>query len=82
MAQLHPVFETVIAQRGGVSSKTAQFLVVWVLVGTVATLVISPFQRRIGGNQADDGGPGGSEKGIVGVIWFLSAIAAGVWMAN
>ena len=40
-----------------------------------------PLHRRIGGNQAKGGGPGGSEPDIVGVTWFLVALGAGIYLA-
>ena len=72
----------VLSADSGGSASAGQFLMVWVVIGVIAQLVLQPFARRIGGNQAADGGPGGSEKAIVGVIWFLAAISTGVYLAH
>lgn len=66
----------------GASATAGRFLVTWFVVGLIATVVISPFQRRIGGQQATGGGPGGSEPAIIGVTWFLAAIATGIYIAH
>jgi hypothetical protein len=71
----------VLAQEAG-SGAAGQFFITWAVIGGIGHALLQPFARRIGGNQAADGGPGGSEKGIVGVIWFLAALATGIYMAR
>jgi hypothetical protein len=72
----------VLSADAGGSASAGEFLLIWVVIGVIAQVVLQPFARRIGGNQAADGGPGGSEKAIVGVIWFLAAISTGIYMAH
>jgi hypothetical protein len=40
------------------------------------------FGREKGGNRAKGGGPGGSEKNIVGVALFLAAVVIGIALAT
>jgi hypothetical protein len=66
-----------VVLASGVSSSAAQFFVAWFVVGLIATIVLSPFTpRKIGGPG------GGSEKAIVGVIWVLSGLVVGLYMAS
>jgi hypothetical protein len=65
-----------------VSARTERIFAIFVVVFVLGALLLYPFTRRIGGNQAADGGPGGSEAAIVGVTWFLIALAAGVYLAQ
>jgi hypothetical protein len=66
-----------VVLAAGISSSAAQFFVAWFVVGLIATIVLSPFTpRRIGGPD------GGAEKAIVGVIWVLSGLAVGLYMAR
>jgi hypothetical protein len=53
-----------------------------VVIGTIGSLVLLPFKRRIGGIDPNTGRPGGSEPEIVGAIWVLAAIATGMYMAH
>ena len=62
----------------GASAMTARFLVVWLLVGLIATLVLWPFRRPVGGAWAKDDGPSGAEVGYVRGIWLAAAIAVGL----
>ena len=62
----------------GAPAMTARFLVVWLLVGLIATLVLWPFRRAVGGDWAKDDGPGGAEAGYVRGIWLAAAIAVGL----
>ncbi len=55
---------------------------VWFVAGVIGTLALRPFRRQIGGNRARGGGPGGSEKDIVGVIWVMAAIFTALLMAK
>jgi hypothetical protein len=64
------------------SATAGRFLVTWFVVGLIATIVLQPFQRRIGGQQATGGGPGGAEPAIIGVTWFLAALATGIYIAH
>jgi hypothetical protein len=56
----------------------------FVLAGLFATWFVIDhfFSRIIGGNRAKDGGPGGSEKNIVGVIAFLATIFVGIMLGT
>lgn len=65
-----------------VSVHTERLFAIVVVVVAIGGLLLNPFTRRIGGNQAKGGGPGGSEKAIVGVIWFLLALGAGIYLAH
>jgi hypothetical protein len=40
------------------------------------------FGREKGGQRAKGGGPGGSEKNIVGVTIFLAAVVVGIMLAT
>lgn len=71
-----------IAIAARVSSSFEQSLLVWFVLGTIGTLVLRPFRRQIGGNRAKGGGPGGSEKEIVGAIWVIAAIFTALLMAK
>lgn len=65
----------------GVSESTQRFFAAFVVVWVIGGILLYPFRRIIGGNQATGGGPGGSEKNIVGVTWFLLALAVGIYLA-
>ena len=54
-------------------------MVVFVLIG-IGQYIGYAFKRRIGGIDPNTGRPGGSEKEIVSVIWFLAAIITGILM--
>jgi hypothetical protein len=58
------------------------FVLLWMVLGTIGHLMILPFKRRIGGIDPRTGRPGGSEKEIVGVTWFLAAIGTGILMSR
>ncbi len=50
-----------------------------VLVG-IGQYIGYAFKRRVGAIDPNTGRPGGSEKEIVSVIWFLAAIITGILM--
>ncbi len=54
-------------------------MVVFVLIG-IGQYIGYAFKRRIGSIDPNTGRPGGSEKEIVSVIWFLAAIITGILM--
>jgi hypothetical protein len=64
------------------SASTSYFIMLWIVLGTVGHLLVAPFKRRVGGVDPNTGQPGGSEKEIVGAIWFLAAIITGVLMTR
>jgi hypothetical protein len=72
---------TVDLLLAAVSTRTERLFVVFVVVIALGGAILFPFTRRIGGNQAKGGGPGGSEPDIVGVTWFLVALGAGIYLA-
>jgi hypothetical protein len=74
--------DAVSVSSAGISETAELFVVTWFVIGTTAIILLWPFRRRIGGTQAKGGGPGGSEKNIVGGIWVAAAIAAALWMAS
>ena len=74
-----PSVDVVLAASASLT--TQRHFAVFVVVVAIGGALLSPFTRRIGGNQAADGGPGGSEKDAVGVTWFLLALGAGLYLA-
>ena len=56
----------------------------FVLAGLIAAWCVLHyfFGRMKGGNRAKGGGPGGSEKDIVGVTVFLAAVIVGIVVAT
>ena len=67
----------------GVSSVRTGFAVLlWMVLGGIGYLLLSPFRRRVGGIDPKTGRPGGSEKAIVGVTWFLAALVTGIYIAR
>jgi hypothetical protein len=71
----------VAASASSLSSGERGLFVVAGLIGTWWVIHFF-FHRAIGGNQAKGGGPGGSEKDIVGVIVLIAAIFVGIMMAT
>ncbi len=63
------------------SSHSFSYLVMvgFVLVG-IGQFIGYAFKRRIGAIDPNTGRPGGSEKEIIPVIWFLAAIITGILM--
>lgn len=57
------------------------FITLVVLLG-IGALLLHPFKRRVGGIDPKTGKPGGAEKGIIGVIWVLAAIATGIYISR
>jgi hypothetical protein len=76
------IWSTVDVTLAAVSARTERLFAIFVVVIALGGAILHPFTRRIGGNQAADGGPGGSEPDIVGVVWFLAAIGAGLYLAS
>jgi uncharacterized membrane protein len=65
----------------GVSIKSlGWFVVVCIVLVGIGQYVGYAFKRRIGAIDPNTGRPGGSEKEIVSVIWFLAAIITGILM--
>ena len=65
-----------------VSETTEQFFAIWVVIGVLVSLLIYPFRRIIGGDQAAPAGTGGGESRIVGVIWILAAVTTGIYISR
>ena len=60
----------------GISPRSERTYVALVIVYAIGALLTAPFYRRIGGAG------GGSEKAIVGITWFLLALATGIFFAQ
>ena len=56
----------------------------FLVAGLIATwcVIWFFFHREKGGMRAEDGGPGGSEKDIVGATIFLAAVIVGILVAT
>jgi hypothetical protein len=52
------------------------------VLGGTGYLLLLPFRRRIGSIDPNTGRPGGSEKEIVDVTWFIAALVIGLYMSR
>ena len=57
-------------------------VLLWMVIFGIGYLLLLPFRRRVGGIDPRTGRPGGSEKAIVGVTWFIAALVTGVYMST
>jgi hypothetical protein len=57
-------------------------VLLWMALGTIGYLLVLPFRRRVGGIDPRTGRPGGSEKAIVGITWFIAALVTGLYMST
>lgn len=64
------------------SARTGYAVLLWMVLGGIGHLLLLPFKRRIGGIDPRTGRPGGSEKDIVGVTWFIAALVTGIYMSR
>jgi hypothetical protein len=64
------------------SARTGYTVLVWMVLGGIGYLLLLPFKRRIGGIDPRTGRPGGAEKAIVGVTWFIAALVTGLYMSR